>query len=234
MLAFDFVALLAHVSLGTIAVAMGAVALVMQKGGGFHVGAGRVFVFCMGLSSILGALLGALQHETLWITFHAGLLGATLVASGVLVLRIRLGSARQWFMILASANALNMAGLLGAGLYATTLPEARLFNFPAGDYFFLSGMAAIACGGDLRIIFGTSVPNSRRIAQHLLRMCIGFFIAAGSAFTGPGAKVFPVWVQDSGVLSLPELMIIVCMLVWLWKTLRKGAVKSKQPTPITH
>jgi len=52
-------------------------------------------------------------------------------------------------------------------------------------------------------------------------MCIGFFIAAGSAFTGPGASAFPQAVQDSGILSLPELTIMLLMLFWLWKTLRR-------------
>jgi hypothetical protein len=56
-------------------------------------------------------------------------------------------------------------------------------------------------------------------------MCIGFFIAAGSAFTGPGASVFPDAVRNSGVLSLPELTIMLLMLFWLWKTLR-------QPRPL--
>jgi hypothetical protein len=52
-------------------------------------------------------------------------------------------------------------------------------------------------------------------------MCIGFFIAAGSAFTGPGASAFPEVVQRSGILSLPELTIVLLMLFWLWKTLRR-------------
>jgi hypothetical protein len=52
-------------------------------------------------------------------------------------------------------------------------------------------------------------------------MCIGFFIAAGSAFTGPGAYAFLEVVQNSGILSLPELAIILFVLFWLWKTLRQ-------------
>lgn len=186
----------------------------------------------MGLSSILGGILGALNYETLWITFHAGVLGATLVASGVLVLRIRQGAAKRWFVIVACANGANAAGLLSAGVYATALPDARLFSFAAEDYFFLFGMAAIACIGDLRMIFGKSISKTRRIAHHLSRMCIGFFIAAGSAFTGPGAAAFPVVVQNSGVLSLPELIIVIVMLFWLWKTLRRAPENTKRiPNP---
>lgn len=217
----DVITLIAHVALGSVAVVVGAIALGSRKGRNVHVSAGRVFVFSMGLASVLGAVLGALKFESFWITFHAGILGATLVASGVLAARIRAKRARQWFIAVAGLNALNAAGLVAAGWYATTLPEARLFGFAAADYFFLFGMAAIACGGDIRMLAGAEVSNRHRIAQHLMRMCIGFFIAAGSAFTGPGASAFPKAVQESGVLSLPELAIVLLMLFWLWKTLRR-------------
>ena len=217
----DVITLLAHVTLGTLAVIVGAIALGARKGRKVHVNAGRVFVASMGVASLLGTLLGALKYETFWITFHAGILGATLVASGVLAVRIHGRGVRRLFIGVAALNFLNAVGLFSAGWYATTLPDARLFDFAAEDYFFLFGMAAIACAGDVRMIFWARISNRQRIAQHLLRMCIGFFIAAGSAFTGPGASVFPEALRNSGVLSLPELTIVLLMLFWLWKTLRR-------------
>ncbi|MCG3269350.1 hypothetical protein [Yoonia sp. I 8.24] len=226
---FDIVTLIAHVALGTLAVVVGAIALGSRKGRKTHISAGRIFVISMGLASVLGALLGALKYETFWITFHAGVLGATLVASGVLAVRIRAHRAKQLFIIVAGINFVNAAGLITAGWYATTLPDARLFGFAAEDYFFLFGMAAIALGGDVHMVFGAQMSHKLRIAQHLVRMCIGFFIAAGSAFTGPGASAFPEAVQRSGVLSLPELIIMLLMLYWLWKTLRRH-----QPLAASH
>ena len=221
------ITLILHVTLGTLAVIAGAIALGSRKGRKVHVTAGRVFVVSMGVASLLGAMLGALKYETFWITFYAGILGATLVASGFLAFRVRERGARRCFVAVAGLNALNAAGLLGTGWYATTLPDARLLGFAAEDYFFLFGMAAIALGGDLRLTFGKHVSQRHLIAQHLVRMCIGFFIAAGSAFTGPGASAFPQAVQDSGVLSLPELTIVLLMLFGLWKTLRRS-----RPLPV--
>lgn len=218
---FDVIALFAHVILGTLAVIVGAIALGSRKGRTVHVNAGRVFVVSMGVASVLGAILGALKYESYWITFHAGILGATLVASGVLAVRIRVRAARKWFTSIAAVNALNAVALFVAGWHATSLPDARLYGFAAEDYFFLFGMAAIASIGDFRMCFAKQISDRHRIAQHLLRMCIGFFIAAGSAFTGPGASAFPEPVQNSGILSLPELLIIILMLFWLWKTLRR-------------
>ncbi len=217
----DIIALFAHVTLGTLAVIVGAIALGSRKGRKVHVSAGRVFVISMGSASVLGAILGALKYETFWITFHGGILGATLVASGVLAVRIHARGVKRMFIAIAGLNFLNAVAVFMAGWYATTLPDAHLYGFAAGDYFFLFGMAAIVSGGDMRIIFGKQIADRHRIAQHLLRMCIGFFIAAGSAFTGPGASVFPDAVRSSGVLSLPELTIMLLMLFWLWKTLRK-------------
>ncbi|SFS05762.1 hypothetical protein [Yoonia litorea] len=217
----NLITLFAHVALGTLAVVVGAIVLGARKGQKTHVSAGRVFVVSMGLASLLGAILGAIRYETFWITFHAGILGATLVTSGVLAVRIKQAGAKRLFAGVAAVNALNTASLFGAGWYAATLPDARLFGFAAGDYFFLFGLAAIAFLGDVLAIVGREVSNRHRVAQHLVRMCVGFFIAAGSAFTGPGASAFPEAVRNSGLLSLPELMIALLMVYWLWKTLRR-------------
>ena len=225
MPASDVVAMYAHVALGTLAVIVGTIALGSRKGRKLHVSAGRVFVVSMGLSSVLGSIFGALKYETLWITFHAGILGATLVASGVLAVRIRLRGAKRLFIVCAGINFLNAVSLIMAGWYATTLPDTRLYGFASEDYFFLFGLAAITCVGDVRMTFGAQISDRHRVAQHLLRMCIGIFIAAGSAFTGPGASAFPDAVRRSGVLSLPEIAIMLLMLFWLWKTLR-------QPLPL--
>lgn len=212
---------LAHVALGAAAVIVGALALASRKGQKVHIGAGRLFVIGMGLSSLLGAVLGAVKFETFWITVHAGILGATLVASGVLVARMRAPRPAGVFKAVAIVNFLNAVALFAAGFHATALPDTRLFGFAAADYFFLFGMAAIVSVADMRVVFGAQISNRHRIAQHLLRMCIGFFIAAGSAFTGPGAAAFPEALRDSGLLSLPELIIVLSMLFFLWRTLRR-------------
>lgn len=119
-------------------------------------------------------------------------------------------------------NSLNAAALVAVGLYAQGQTGGELFGFAAEDYFLLSGMAIIAVFGDASLIFRKSLSDKHRIARHLWRMCLGFFIAAGSAFTRPGASAFPEAVRDSGVLSLPELLIFVALVFWLARTLGKG------------
>ena len=90
-------------------------------------------------------------------------------------------------------------------------------------------MAAIACAADARMMLAAHISDKHCFAQLLVRMCIGFFIAAGSTFTGPGATAFPEAVQNSGLLSVPEPAILLLMLFWLWKTLRRPRVAAPAP-----
>lgn len=218
MIAFITLTTVAHIASGTIAVSMGAVALTVQKGARLHIKSGRMFALCMGLSSLLGALLGLIRFETFYITFHAGVLGVTLVLSSWLLAKGRLAHRSAPFMLVAGVNLLNTVGLVVAGFCALTMPDQTLRTFAAADYFFLSGMAGVALINDLIVFLRKHLSDRHRIAQHLWRMCLGFFIAAGSAFTGPGAGIFPQAVQDSGLLALPELTIILLMLFWLVRT----------------
>lgn len=219
MFIFLTITTIAHIATGTIAVVMGAITFAVRKGGSHHVNAGRVFTITMGLSSCLGAILGLIKFDTFYITFHAGVLGMTLVISGWLLARMRNRRRFASFGAVAGVNLLNTAGLIVAGFCALTFTDQTLRGFAAADYFFLAGMAGVGLINDLVVLLRKTLTDRHRIAQHIWRMCLGFFIAAGSAFTGPGASIFPQAVRDSGILSLPELTIIVLMLFWLFRIL---------------
>ena len=197
----------------------GAIALAVRKGQDRHKAAGRVFVVSMAASSALGAWLGLILWETLYITFHAGVLALTLIASAWVSARSaadRLGLAGVIVVIVNLAN----FGALGAlGVIASAEEGGEFLAFSAENYFFLAAMAGFGVLGDASFIVRKRLSDRHRIARHLWRMCFGFFIAAGSAFTGPGATAFPEWLRQSGVLSLPELLIFLIMLFWLVRTL---------------
>ncbi|GGD03900.1 hypothetical protein [Aquisalinus flavus] len=220
-----------HVGLGTLAVAAGAIALAVRKGAPIHIGAGRAFAVTMGLASLLGAILGLANPTEYYITFHAGILGTTLIASSWLSARLRAARPGWATLAVAAANLANFAGLVIAGVIALGQPEAMLFGFAATDYFFLSAMAGLAVIGDASLVFRGVLGDRHRIARHLWRMCLGFFIAAGSAFTGPGASAFPEAVRRSGVLAMPELLILLALLFWLVRTWWKGAPQLPEKAP---
>ena len=144
----------------------------------------------------------------------------TLIASGWLAAHGRSGKPNRAAAIIGGVNAVNMAALLSLGVYATRLDASAALGFPAENYFFLAGMAGLAVVADASLLVRRDVSDRHRIARHLWRMCFGFFIAAGSAFTGPGASAFPDWLRESGVLSAPELIIMILMIFWLVRTLR--------------
>ena len=215
-----FGTLTAHIGFGAVAVIAGAIALMMRKGAPLHKKAGHIFVWTMTASSLLGAVLGLIQFETHYITFHAGILGATLVTSGILAARLRDVRARHWFKGVALINLLNAVGLLVLVVTAARQTGGFLLGFSWSDYAFLCGMSLVATVCDATAILRTSLTDRGRIAQHLWRMCFGFFIAAGSAFTGPGSSAYPEAIRNSGVLALPEMIIFVLMLYWLFVTLK--------------
>lgn len=208
-----------HVFSGAFAVLAGAIAALTRKGGGLHVRAGKAFVLLMTLSSLLGSALGFIKFEEFFITFFAGLLGAYLVVSGWLT--VKSSVARRQFVdsALTAVNAATFLALMTMGLIALGQSDGAMFGFAGENYLFLAVMSGVAMIADFSRLFRKTVSRKHLVARHLWRMLLGFFIAAGSAFTGPGASVFPANVQASGVLSLPELAIFVLMIFYLVKTL---------------
>ncbi|WP_395372892.1 hypothetical protein [Marinicella sp. W31] len=208
-----------HIGTGIVSVLSGGVALFSKKGYQRHVKFGRVFVWAMIISSIIGSLLGLMNYSEMFITFSAGVLAFTLIAGGVLTIKSKRTKPSRFELILAIINALNVMALMAVGTLAVIQYESVLFGFHAADYFFLGGMALICLLGDVVYFLGKRAEYHHKIARHLWRMCLGFFIAAGSAFTGPGKTVFPVSIQESGLLSLPEIIILLLMVFWLIRTL---------------
>lgn len=211
-----------HVAAGTVAIAAGAAALIARKGAQIHVRGGTLFVVTMGLSSLLGAVLGLMDAANFYITFHAGVLGVTLIVSSWLTVRAKTERLSALTTAVSLINLINAASLLTLGLLATGAENGRFLGFAASSYFFLFAMTAIAAAGDVSLVFRKTLSRTHRIARHLWRMCLSFFIAAGSAFTGPGAEIFPEAIRRSGLLSLPELLILLALLFWLAHTYWSG------------
>ena len=207
-----------HVVPGVLAVAAGATALAAPKGRSVHIQAGRMFVVAMGLASIVGAGLGLVRAETFYITFHAGVLALCLLASGWMAARAQPDAPGSGSRIVGAVNLVNVVSLFAIGVFAARSGQS-FRGFPAEDYLFLGGMGLVAAAGDANLLWRPLPSERRRIARHLWRMCLGFFIAAGSAFGGPGAAAFPEAVRRSGVLALPELAILLLMVFWLARTL---------------
>ena len=209
--------LFVHVALGGIAVFVGAVAFSTRKGATMHVRFGRWFSVAMVASSVLGAVLGAIDYDQYLITVFGAVLSITLIVGGVQTVRDGTKPGSPIAYGSAGRNGLNATAIIVAGAMAKRAADSELLGFPAEDYFFLAGMALVALVGDIAYFLKRNTTSRHRVARHLWRMSLGFFIAAGSAFTGPGMSAYPMYIQESGVLFLPELIILMTMMFWFIK-----------------
>ncbi|MFY9820539.1 MAG: hypothetical protein WAM82_04105 [Thermoanaerobaculia bacterium] len=211
-----------HIAAGGLAVVLGAVALIVKKGGPLHRRSGLLFVYAMlvmGLSaSILGLRNGPTDGNVM-----GGLIAVYFVGTALTTVR----PASPWTRRI-NAAALTLA--LGLGL-VTMVGGIKAVNShgvsPGGVpfrtigvmSFFLATVMILAAAGDVRIMrFG--VPRGRpRLARHLWRMCFALFIAAGSFFSirERVAKILPYPFTTGPMRTLPILLLFGAMFYWLWR-----------------
>jgi len=201
-----------HYLFGLAAVLAGALALSSLKGAGLHRQSGRVFAITMMVMALSGCALAWLKPMPI-----AGVAGAFTV---YLVLS-------AWLSI-RRAQSPAEAPELGQALLATSLGLISvIYAWPAlsghkeaADFLFFALLALMAAGFDVRLILRgglRQMDGTSRIRRHLWRMGIAMFIATGSLFTGPGARVFPPAWRDSGWMSLPELTVLAMTVYYLIK-----------------
>ncbi len=214
-----------HIILGTVAVLAGAGALVARKGSRPHRLVGNVFfasMVTMALSGIYMAIVMPMAISVLAGVFTIYLVGTSWTAAK------RLDGVTNWldFVALATALAVALGGLL-LGLEAQNSATGLKDGLPPFPHYFFAGLGLIAAAGDLIVIVRRGISGKQRIARHLWRMCFAYFIAAGSLFTGPGATAFPEAVRETGLLNIPEPLILVIMLFWIVRVLATKWYGSK-------
>jgi hypothetical protein len=210
-----------HVLSGTLCVGAGGIAFLAPKGRPVHRAAGTVFLVSMLATALSGAVIGILEPDRLLITAFAGLLAAYLVLTGWRTARWRTGRPGGFEWVALVAILAGTAGLATLAVLALQAETGRLLGFAGEDYAMLAMMSALGAVADLTLLVRGPLSPRHRIARHLWRMGLAFFIAVGSFFTGPGARVFPEALRESGLLSLPEGLTALLILLFLVRTLLK-------------
>lgn len=214
-----------HIATGIVAFLAGVVALCVRKGHQWHRRAGSVFCWSMFATALAGAWMALLLAQA--ITALGGLIAAYLVLTGWQSVLLDSPRGRPVPMLATGGVMLVTIATLALGALATQAPDGRFQDFAAGDYFFLASIAALAAAGDITWIVSGGYTGKRRLARHLWRMCTALFFATGSAFTGPGAGVFPAALRESGALAAPELLVLLTMVYWLIRMWRE---RGRQPS----
>ena len=218
--------MLTHVLFGIIAIISGLVAMCAPKGKAWHKQAGKIYVISMLVMAIAGGLASVLlpQAINLFAAFLTGYLVLTSwqAGRGNAVSRGRAEILGLVFISIVAFSSLSVAAYLISS-------EVRGFHgYGADAYMTIGIMALVVVLGDLNLMFRGSLQGKQKLVRHVWRMCLSYFIAAGSLFEGPGVKIFPDVIKESGALSIPVPLVMIFTLYWVLKlTLPKIKLRSR-------
>jgi uncharacterized membrane protein len=222
--------LVLHVGTGTVALIAGAAALAFRKGGRLHRAAGNLFFVSMLVMAGSGAIVAYLNSVLL--SFSGGALTCYLVATAWATVMRRPGTVGA-FEVAAMLFAVWVGALTIAGGIEAASGNGFKDGFPAGLYFFFGSVTLTAAAFDVRMLRRGGVSGATRLSRHLGRMGGALLIAASAFFQGQ-AHLFPRAIQDSNLLTLPVLAVIVVTLGWLLRVRLRpvGRPVGSQPEPV--
>src|SRR4051794_26769582 len=211
-----------HIAAGGLAMVLGAVALVVKKGGAIHRRSGLLFVYAMLVMGFSASIL-ALRNSPTDGNLIAGLMTAYFVGTALTTVR----PVSPWTRRINAAALTVVVGLalvsIVGGVKAFNSPLLSSGGVPFRTIgvmsFVLATVMILAAAGDVRILRSGMPRGGRRLARHLWRMCFALFIAAGSFFSirERVAKILPEPFTSGPMRALPILLLFGAMFYWLWR-----------------
>jgi hypothetical protein len=224
-----------HIAAGGLAIVLGAVALVVKKGGTIHRRSGLLFVYAMLVMGFSASIL-ALRNSPTDGNLIAGLMIAYFVGTALTTVR----PVSPWTRRINAAALTVVVGLalvsIVGGVKAFNSPRLSPGGVPFRTIgvmsFILATVMILAAAGDVRILRSGMPRGGPRLARHLWRMCFALFIAAGSFFSirERVAKILPEPFTSGPMRALPILLLFGVMLYWLWRVRARGRL----PVLIRH
>lgn len=197
-----------HIAAGLSAIPLGTVAVAARKGGWLHARAGTGF---LGSMLVLGITASILERFRMPVpgSMIPPLLVCYFVLTSWVAARRRDGTVGKFEMI-ACAVALGAAAVIAWSAFTGSVE----MPIGSGPVFVFAGVCLVAGLLDLNAILRSPLSGKQRIARHLWRMCVAFFIATGSFFLGQ-QDVLPEAMRGSPLLFVPAFAPIAVMLFWL-------------------
>jgi len=200
-----------HIGGGLAAIGSGWIAVTARKGGRLHRRAGTVFLVAMLLMATLATVMAVQLQQ--FNNIGAGILALYLVGTAWMAAR-RPDATIGWFEYLALLVAIAIAGtFLRWGVIASSRPHG-LFGYAPVLFYVFGSIAALLAVLDLKTILAGGLAGPARIARHLWRMCLAFFLASGSFFLGQ-QKVMPKAWHGSTVLLVLGLAPLAVLIFWM-------------------
>lgn len=188
-----------HIAGGMIALASGAVAVAVRKGGNRHAAAGTWFCISMLVLGVTASMLA--PFKTPPESPIGGVMVCYFVATAWVTARRRDGRPGMFEKIACSIVLAIAVAMIWSGLNAA-LSTAPPSSPPSPSVLVAIGGICLFAGlADARYIYRGTLTTAQRITRHLWRMCFALFIATGSFFLGQ-QDVMPQAVRGSPLLFL--------------------------------
>lgn len=207
-----------HVSAGFIGILSGAGAIAVRKGERAHRALGNVFFVAMltmaGVAAIMAGVLVARGVSAQWSNVFAGVFTFYMVGTAWGTVKRKAGTVGR-FEVGAVMAAVGIAAIALFGILPLTLgPAGRESGVPVAAPVMFAAVAMLAAAMDLKVVLNRGISGPERIARHLWRMCLGWFIATGSFFLGQ-QKDMPAFMHGSPILLALGVAPLPLLLFWI-------------------
>lgn len=223
-----------HILAGTVAIMLGAGALLTAKGSWLHRRIGTTFVVAMLLLGMTGAIL-ALRQSVTNPNALGGLMAVYFVTTAYTTVR-RSSAGSRWLNGAALVIAIPVTvAWFYLGARGLMHPRPGLDPMMVYSTFVFGTAMTLAIVGDVRLWRARRVASRQKLGRHLWRMCVSLFIAVASFFaiTDRVAKILPAPFTTPAMRALPVLLVLIVMFYWLWRIRRSlpSTIRASVDTP---
>lgn len=214
-----------HILAGTVGLAGGVLAMASRKAGaGLHRQGGLAYVYGMLTMCASAAVLTLWEPDRL--TLVTAFFTPYLVLTSRRAAQSRLGDISRWQTLLGAGCA---AGYFHGAWLAWSGGTGGFQGMAMEAFIAFGGLALLALLLDVNYAWRARDAFRPRLARHLWRMCLAYFLAATSLFLGQQDDVFP-FMLGSPLLFVPSLATLLFMLFWVLRIRL-----AKQPLrPVIH
>ena len=206
--------LVMHIGGGTLGLVSGTIAMATRKGEWLHRAAGNVFFVAMTTMAAVGASVAPFLDDGQRVNTVAGIMTLYMVATAWHAAKRERIEASAFVTIgFVIAVLVAAAGAVFA-IQASHSLTGTIDDAPPQSFYIFMTLGTIGALSDLSVILRNGISGKQRVARHLWRMCVSFFIAAGSFFLGQ-QQLLPAFVRGTMLQFLPVLLPFAVMTYWL-------------------
>ena len=215
-----------HIIAGALAIVSGFVSLTNRKGSQLHMKAGKTFLTSMVAMCVSGAIMSAISGITITLLvsfFTVYLVTTAWRASRRFQQRIHWGDVVGGILVTSLSVSFFYHGQLAANSPSGTIDNIAIGPTP----YFVFGFVSLFCAWrDLSFVLNCQRSLKQALPSHIWRISLAMFIATSSFFTG-NPQVFPEWFNQSFVSSLPEQIVLLVMIYYLFDVFAGGAIRKR-------